>query len=167
MTGTVLQVSISPGGVPKRAVERALCTTGGLSGDGWNHPNIHGGPRQAVLVITQEGVDEIAALGFPLVPGSLGENITARGLDRRAMRLGQTYRVGGCVIRLTKVRVPCATLNRYGSGIQKALYDAAVQAGDTSSPRWGLSGFYASVVEEGVVTPGDSIALLDHAAIER
>jgi MOSC domain-containing protein YiiM len=47
----------------------------------------------------------------------------------------------------------------YGSGIQAAMFDAAVQAGDPASPRWGLSGFYASVVQPGTVRPGDAITL--------
>jgi MOSC domain-containing protein YiiM len=56
--------------------------------------------------------------------------------------------------------VPCSTLDVYGSGVQAAIYDARVQAGDPGSPRWGLSGFYASVVQPGTVRAGDPIALL-------
>jgi MOSC domain-containing protein YiiM len=56
--------------------------------------------------------------------------------------------------------VPCATLDVYGSGIQAAMYDARVQAGNPDSPRWALSGFYASVVQPGSVVAGDAIALL-------
>jgi MOSC domain-containing protein YiiM len=41
------------------------------------------------------------------------------------------------------------------------MYDARVQRGDSSSERWGLSGFYASVIQAGTVRPGDPIALLD------
>jgi MOSC domain-containing protein YiiM len=49
----------------------------------------------------------------------------------------------------------------YGSGIQAVMYDARVQALDPESQRWGLSGFYASVVQGGTVRAGDTIALLD------
>jgi len=38
-----------------------------------------------------------------------------------------------------------------------------VMAGDTSSPRWGLSGFYASVIQPGLVSAGDTITLLENA----
>ena len=58
------------------------------------------------------------------------------------------------------MRLPCDTLSVYGAGIQAALYDARAQAGDSSTPVWGLSGFYASVIEPGFVRPGDPIALL-------
>ena len=46
------------------------------------------------------------------------------------------------------------------------MYDARVQAGDAGSPRWGLSGFYASVVQPGVVQPGDPVTLLDEDSHE-
>ena len=64
-------------------------------------------------------------------------------------------------IELTQMRTPCATLEVYGSGIQAAMYDARVQAGDPESQRWGVSGFYASVVQPGTIRAGDTIALLD------
>ena len=44
-------------------------------------------------------------------------------------------------------------------GIQAAIYDARVKQGDAESPRWGLSGFYASVVRPGTVRAGDAVAL--------
>jgi MOSC domain-containing protein YiiM len=160
VTATVLQVNVSPGGIPKREIPFGELTPAGIAGDAWRYP-FHGGPRQAVLLITIEGIEELVAQGFPVYPGALGENLTTRGLDRRALRLGQRLRVGGAAIVLTKMRMPCATLNPYGPGIQAAMYDARVKDGDSESPRWGLSGFYASVVEPGTVRPGDTITLAD------
>jgi MOSC domain-containing protein YiiM len=156
--GVVVQIGISKGGMPKQAVPEADVTFGGILGDAWRHTKIHGGPRQAVLVVTAEGIDELVARGFPLYPGALGENVTARGLDRRALRVGQRYRVGEVVLELSRVREPCSALNVYGSGIQAAVYDIQVKAGDPASPRWGLSGFYASVVRTGTMRVGDSIS---------
>jgi MOSC domain-containing protein YiiM len=138
----------------------AELTKAGIVGDAWRFP-FHGGQRNAILLITTEGIDEVVAQGFALFPGALGENFTTRGLDRRALRLGQRLRAGTAVIQLTQIGTPCATLNVYGSGIQAAIYDAGVQSGDPSSPRWGLSGFYASVMQPGIVYPGDAIALLE------
>ena len=37
----------------------------------------------------------------------------------------------------------------YGPGLQAAIYDSLIRAGEPSSPKWGLSGFYASVVQPG------------------
>ena len=158
MTGIVLQVNVSQGGIPKREIPLGELTPEGITGDAWRY-RFHGGPKQAVLLITIEGIQELVARGFPLYPGALGENLTTQGLDRRALRFGQRLRVGSATIELTKMRQPCATLDVYGPGIQKAMYDARVVKGDPTSPLWGLSGFYASVVEPGTVSPGDTIAL--------
>jgi len=159
--GSILQINISRGGVPKYAVANAVVTPLGVEGDLHAHPAVHGGPLKALLIIASEGVDELREAGFPLFYGALGENITTRGLDRRAMRIGQRWRIGRIVVELTKVRVPCATIRVYGADIGNAIYDQEVKAGDPSSPRWGLSGFYASVVKAGPICVGDPIVLLD------
>ena len=164
--GVVLQIAVSSGGgVPKRPVREAVVTAEGLAGDSWRHPQFHGGPKRALLLITAEGIDEVTAQGFPLFYGALGENITARGLDRRALRLGQRLQIGEIVIELRQLRIPCSTLDVYGAGIQAALYDKRTQVGDVSSPRWGLSGFYASVATEGTVRTGDPIAIVGPASL--
>lgn len=159
MTGTIVQVSISAGGVPNHAIGEATVTAGGIVGDAWRYP-FHGGPKRAILLMTSEGIETLAAQGFRVYHGALGENLTTRGLDRGLLRLGQRFRAGDVVIELKQLRLPCETLSVYGTGIQAAIYDIRAQAGDVTSPVWGMSGFYASVVEPGILRPGDSIALL-------
>ena len=161
MTGSIFQINISSGGVPKQPLPEALVTALGVEGDGHAHPEIHGGPDRAVLLITAEGIEELAALGFPLTYGSLGENFTTRGIGRRDWRVGQRWRIGAdLLIEITKRRAPCKQLNVYGPGLQAAIYDALTEAGDPASPKWGLSGVYASVVAPGLVRPGDAIVLV-------
>jgi MOSC domain-containing protein YiiM len=161
---SVLQISISPGGVPKRPIPNGVVTPLGIAGDGHNNPQIHGGPRKAILLVTSEGIDELKQQGFPLYHGALGENLTTRGLDRRTVRVGQRYRIGDVLVQITKLRTPCDTLGVYGPGIHKAVYDQEAKAGNAASPVWGLGGFYASVLQAGTIRPGDSIHLLDEAA---
>jgi MOSC domain-containing protein YiiM len=160
VTGTVVQVNVSRGGIPKFAIPSAELTEIGIVGDGWRFP-FHGGRRKAILVVTLEGIEELISHGFALYPGALGENVTTRGLDRRELRLGQRFRIGDAAIELTQPRLPCATLDVYGSGIQAAIYDGRVQTSDPESPRWGLSGFYASVIQPGIVRVGDAVERLD------
>lgn len=166
MQGIVEQVSISRGGVPKRAVAEAVATAQGLTGDLCAHPKYHGGPKQALLLVCAEAIEDLKTQGFQLYPGALGENLTVRGLDHRKLRIGQRWRVGSeARIELTKVRVPCRTLDVYGAGeIQKAVYDKQVKAGDTTSPLWAKAGIYASVVTGGVIRAGDAIVLDSEAA---
>ncbi len=162
-SASVLQINVSPGGVPKRPIPDGVVTPLGIAGDGHAHPQIHGGPRKAILLITSEGLDELKEQGFPLYHGALGENLTTLGLNRRSVRVGQRYRIGEILVEITKVREPCETLNAY-PGIQKAIYDQEVKAGNPASPLWGLSGFYASVLRTGTIHPGDPIQLLDETA---
>jgi MOSC domain-containing protein YiiM len=158
---TVLQLAISRGGVPKLPILEADVTPLGIAGDVQKNRKYHGGPNQALLLITSEGLDELKAAGFPVYPGALGENVTTVGLDRRQVRLGQRYRLGSEVeIEITKMREPCRTLAPYGPTIQKAVYDPDVKAGRPVSPRWGLAGFYVKVLQPGRLYPGDPITLL-------
>jgi MOSC domain-containing protein YiiM len=159
MTGRIIQVNISRGGVPKRQVAEAMITPLGLEGDECAHPNIHGGPDQAVLLLDAETVDALIARGYPLFYGALGENLTTRDFDRRQLRIGQRLRAGGAMLEISKVRVPCSQLDVYGSSIKQEIYDKRVKAGDPQSPRWGMSGFYTRVIEPGMIRPGDSIVL--------
>ena len=161
---SVLQINVSPGGVLKRPIPQGVVTPLGITGDGHRNPQVHGGPRQAILIITSEGIDELKEQGFPLYPGALGENLTTSGLNRRSVRIGQRYRIGGVLLEITKLRAPCLNLNPYGPGIQKAVYDEAVKAGNPESPRWGLGGFYAAVLQTGTIHPGDPIQLVDQTA---
>jgi MOSC domain-containing protein YiiM len=163
VTGSIVQINVSPGGVPKRPITEAEVTPEGIRGDSWAHPQIHGGPNQALLLITSEGLDELVSQGYPVFAGALGENLTTSGLDRRLMRIGQRYRVGGIVLEISKMRSPCVTLDVYGPTIKQAVYDAQVKAEDATSPRWGLAGFYARVLRSGFIRPMDIIKLVDQA----
>ncbi len=164
MAGQILQLSVSKGGVPKYAVLGAEVGPVGILGDIQQNTKYHGGPRQAMLWITAEGIEELKAAGFPVYPGALGENVTTTGVDRRTVRLGQQWRMGEVIVEVTKMREPCFKLDPYGPGIQKAVYDAEVKAGDFSSARWGLAGFYLSIVKLGTFAPGDPVALLTDVA---
>ena len=159
LTGTIVQISISHGGLPKRPVPEAVLTPLGLEGDSHAHPEIHGGPQKAVLLITAEGIDDLIGRGYPIYFGALGENLTTRGIDRRLLRTGQRFRVGFAVIELTKVRGPCSQLDVYGTGIKAEIYDDRVKSGDITSPRWAMSGFYAAVVRTGLIRANDIITL--------
>ena len=162
MRSRVYQLSTSPGGIPKYAVPQAEVTPLGLAGDKHRNMQVHGGPNKAVLIATLEGLGELNAAGFDLSPGALGENITTEGLDRRTVRIGQRYRLGSDVmLEITQLRTPCFNLDVYSKELGKAIYDAQCKAGDASSPRWGLGGFYASVTRPGPLRPGAPILFLD------
>jgi MOSC domain-containing protein YiiM len=153
--------------VPKWPIPAAYLTFTGLEGDGHAHPRIHGGPGKAILLITSEGIDELRALGYGVFAGAMGENFTTTGLDRRNIRIGSRFRAGEALIEIASMRAPCDTLDVYNEPnlppLQEAVYDKQVKAGDPSSPRWGLAGFYARVLREGNVRAGNVISLTEIA----
>jgi MOSC domain-containing protein YiiM len=162
MRGVLFSLNVSTGGLPKRAVVEAELTPLGLVGDSCAHPQVHGGPDQALLIATREGIEELVSLGYPLFPGALGENITTDGIDRRQLRIGQRFRLGPeAIIEITKPRGPCSALDPYGPGLRKAIYDAEVKRASTQSPRWGLSGLYARVLRAGILRAGDPVWLME------
>ncbi len=161
MTGTVAQINISRGGIPKYPIREGCVTPLGIEGDACAHPRFHGGPRQALLLICAEAIEIFIGKGYPLFFGALGENITTRGIDPRQLRIGQRFRLGEVVVELTKVRVPCSALHVYGNSIKQDLYNRQVKAGDPASPLWGLSGLYASIVRTGIIRQDDIITLIE------
>jgi MOSC domain-containing protein YiiM len=132
----------------------------GLQGDRHAHPKIHGGPHKAILLIAAEIVDDLTARGYPVFYGALGENLTTRDIDIRALRVGDRLRAGAAILEITQPRGPCTALDVYGPSIKDEIYDRRVKLLDPASPRWGMSGLYASVIEPGGVQPGDAIELL-------
>lgn len=162
MQGTIVQINISRGGLPKRPVPEGRISTSGIQGDVQAHPSIHGGPRKAVLLIAAEVVDSLVSNGYPVFYGALGENLTTRGIPIRDLRIGDRLQAGDALLEITQPRGPCTALDIYGAGLKNEIYDAQVKALDSSSPRWGMSGFYARVLEEGTARVEDRILQLHY-----
>lgn len=161
MHGSIVQIHISAGGLPKTPIADPSIHVGklGLTGDEHRY-RMHGGPLKAVLIIAAEVVDTLVAEGWPLFYGALGENFTTRGLNHRSWRPGMHLQAGGVTIQLTKPRMPCSALHPYGRGLGKRIYDDRVKLLDAKSDHWGESGFYASVIVPGRVSLNDPIVQL-------
>lgn len=150
--------------MPKHPVATARITRKRVEGDNWCWWG-HGGPQQALCVYSLENLTRLQEQGFPVFPGALGENLTTQGIDHHLIRIGDVYRVGGEVfIRITKIRTPCGTIRKAysprapkGHGIEVVMWDADVKKGNTRSPRGGMTGFYAAVLNEGTIKTGDHI----------
>jgi hypothetical protein len=142
MTGTtygparVVAVSASPAHTFSKAPARRIRLLAGLGVDGDAHcgatvkhrSRVAQDPSQPNLrqvhLVHAELFDELAAKGFSVTPGLLGENITTAGLDLLALPHGTELSIGpSAVIRLTGLRNPCAQLDQLQSGLMAALLD--------------------------------------------
>jgi MOSC domain-containing protein YiiM len=151
---TIWQVSVSSGGVPKRAVAEATVTEAGLQGDLHNDRRHHGGPDRAICLFALERVEALAAEGHPIAAGSTGENITTRGLDWNKVVPGTRLRLGADVIvEITSYAAPCKTNRRW---FKEGHFN---RMNEKLHPGWSRT--YARVIHPGVVRPGQVVELLD------
>ena len=68
--GRVVQINISPGGVPKLPVAAARVTPDGLEGDGHRDLEHHGGPERALCLFSLEQIRALQAEGHAVTPGA-------------------------------------------------------------------------------------------------
>lgn len=107
-----------------------------------------------VHLIHAEIFDDLAAKGFVVSPGELGENIATQGMDLLGLPTGTRLSFpSGATVELTGLRNPCVQLDRFLPGLMSALLDRAV---DGSLIRKG--GVMAIVVSGGRIARGDAIA---------
>ena len=92
--GRVVQVNVSPGGVPKLPVDRAWVGELGLEGDAHHDFTSHGGPHRAVCLFSIEAIERLQAEGHPVEPGSVGENLTTTGIEWSLLPVGTMARIG-------------------------------------------------------------------------
>lgn len=147
---TIVQLSISRGGVPKHAILEAEITRAGIAGDVQKHLKFHGGPDRALCLFSLEVIDRLRAEGHPITPGSTGENVTIRGLPWAALDTGARLALGATVIvEITGLTDPCKQIA--GSFLDRQ-FRRIVLGGD--------SRLYARVLAEGTLRPGDPVAVL-------
>ena len=158
MSGRVVQVSISPGGVPKRAVPSARVTVEGLEGDGHRDREHHGGPERAVCLYAQELIEALGKEGHPVAPGSLGENVTVAGLDWSTLVPDACLLVGDVLLQITRYTSPCINITASFAGGDYA------RISQKRHPGW--SRVYARVLKEGAIRPGDDARVLSSAEAE-
>lgn len=124
----------------------------GLEGDDVADQLNHGGPDQAVYAYAGEDLDAWGAeLGRELSPGLFGENLTTRGIDLTEARAGDRWRVGGALLEICGVRIPCSVFQGFLGERQWVRRFTQAQA----------PGPYLRVVEEGSVAAGDTIEVVE------
>ncbi len=106
-----------------------------------------------VHLIHRELLDELAARGFAVASGEMGENITTRGIDLLALPTGARLRLGSdAVVEITGLRNPCAQLDGLHAGLTAAVLDRGTDGHVVR--RAGVMGI---VLTGGTVRSGDAI----------
>ena len=150
--GTIHQISISKGGVPKTAILTAEVTPSGLAGDLHNDLKNHGGPERAVCLYSLERIQALQAEGHPIVPGAAGENVTVAGLDWEKVVIGTRLRLGSQVLlEVTRYTMPC-------NNIRNSFLDTDYsRISQNHYPGW--SRVYTRVLQTGSIAAGDTVVI--------
>ena len=148
--GTVVQLSVSPGGLPKLPVDAAEVTWSGMEGDRQATRVHHGRPWQALCIWSAEVIDDFRRQGHPIAPGLAGENITISGLPWADVRAGVRLRIGEILCEVSAYALPCASNTAWfiDGNFNVMHYE-----------RGPVSRVYATVLEPGRVRTGDAAIL--------
>lgn len=152
MTAIVTAVCSSPGHTFSKPVREAITLVAGLGVAGDAHQGatvrhrsrVRADPGQPNLrqvhLIHGELHDALQQAGFNVAEGTLGENITTRGIDLLDLPRDSLLYLGGqAIVRITGLRNPCAQLDRYQRGLMAAVLSATPPAGWCARPaswRW-------------------------------
>jgi MOSC domain-containing protein YiiM len=108
-----------------------------------------------VHLVHEQLFEELAAKGFSITPGLIGENVLTRGIDLLGLPRGAVLTLGAeARVQVTGLRNPCDQLDGLAAGLMKAVLDR-----DPEGRLVRKAGIMAIVLAGGVVWPGDAIAV--------
>jgi MOSC domain-containing protein YiiM len=151
LTGQIVGLHTSKGGVPKKGIQSAEAGIRGFEGDLQRSRQHHGRPWQALCLWADETITKLQAEGHPIARGLAGENITLSGIDFTQATCGSLFVCGDLVAELTLFTLPCSKNAKWFlNGDFNRMHHAAEP---------GVSRMYASVLVPGRVSVGDSATL--------
>ncbi|MFG2295685.1 MOSC domain-containing protein [Streptomyces sp. NPDC048603] len=120
-----------------------------------------------VHLIHRELFDEVAAAGFEVGAGGLGENVTTEGIDLHALPRGAVLRLGAeAEVEITGLRNPCLQIDHFREGLLKQVVGR-----DADGAIVRKAGIMGVVRRGGTVRPGDGITVTlpagPHEPLER
>jgi MOSC domain-containing protein YiiM len=168
MAGVVTAVSRSGAHTFTKPNESAIRLIAGLGVEGDAHhgaldqhcshirKNPAGQPNlRQVHLIGAELHEELQAAGFAVSAGTIGENVTTRGIDLLTLPMGTRLHLGDtAVIEVTGLRTPCRQLDRFHDGLKMTLMPRDAEGNFVRR-----AGVMSVVVAGGEVRPGDSIRI--------
>jgi MOSC domain-containing protein YiiM len=149
VSGTVHSINTSSGGVPKFSRPWAHIRTSGVEGDRQQNRLFHGGPDRAVCLYSLDLIEALQGEGHPIMPGTIGENLTLHGVAWEQVRPDARIEIGDVLLEITKATSPC---QKIGGSFRDGEF---VRVSQKVYPGW--SRFYARVLREGIVSVGDRV----------
>jgi MOSC domain-containing protein YiiM len=122
-----------------------------VAGDDQADRRVHGGPERALYAYAAEDYAWFSGqLGRDLAPGTFGENLTLDGIDVTGAKIGEEWRIGTTLLRVTAMRVPCLKLAHVmgDNGFIRMFAEAL------------RPGAYLRIVEEGELAAGDPVTIV-------
>ncbi|MEW6618886.1 MAG: MOSC domain-containing protein [bacterium] len=135
--GRVVGVCISK----KRGVSKENVSSGILQKDYGLVGDAHAGTNKQVSLLTQEDIEEA---DIPASPGNFAENITTRGIDLLALKIGGELQIGSALISITQ----------FGKTPEEMCGHSFSYQGIALLP---TKGVFAKVINGGEVEVGDKI----------
>lgn len=150
--------SLPTTGIEKRPVDGPVrITFDGVEGNAVADTVNHGDEYMRVYAYSVEDYAWWQAqLQQSLEPGHFAEQLTTAGIDLNAALVGETWRVGTALLQIAHVRIPCLTFKGW---MGHSGYDATAWV--KRFVLAGRPGPYFRVLEEGVVSAGDAIEVVD------
>jgi MOSC domain-containing protein YiiM len=109
-----------------------------------------------VHLLAAEKLDELAANGFTIHPGDIGENILTTGIDLLTLPTGTLLHLGPqAIVAVTGLRTPCSQIDTFRKGLQQHMWGPR----DTGNQRTRRAGIMSTVHTGGLVHPGDPIRI--------
>ncbi len=164
--GRVVAVSRSATHQVSKEKVDAIRLIGGLGVEGDAHAGrrvrhrsrVAANPEQPNLrqvhLIHAELHEELAAEGFEVESGAMGENVTTKGVDLLGLARGTRLVLAEAVVEITGLRNPCAQLDGLVPGL---MARTAYRGREGRLVR--RAGVMGIVIRGGVVRAGDSIAV--------
>jgi MOSC domain-containing protein YiiM len=155
----VESINVNPdGGVPKYPVPEVEIANDRVLGDKQNNTAHHGGIWRAVSLYSSELIAVLQAEGHAIVPGSVGENLTIRGLTWTRLDPGDRLIIGTVELEVTGYAPPCQK-------IAASFSDGrSIRINQKLHPGW--SRLYARVLTPGVIRQGEAVILREHGICE-
>jgi MOSC domain-containing protein YiiM len=107
-----------------------------------------------VHLLASEILEELAAKGFVVQPGELGENLLTMGIELLELPENTLLHIGTeAVLEVTGLRTPCSQIDGHRDGLQQHLWGDR----DGKGKRTRRAGIMSIVVTGGLVHPEDAI----------